>query len=86
MKLRSPKNKFRYELTYGKAISGIGSVTSFTSNDLSNQLPLIKHHSQQAKRNNTFLNVEVFENKEIYPKINWVKIKSFNNKISYAKL
>jgi hypothetical protein len=77
MKLRSPKNKFRYELTYGKAISGIGSATSFTSNDLSSELPLIKHHSQQAKRNNTFLNVEIFENKFAYPKFSWVNVKSF---------
>ena len=79
MKLRSPKNKFRYELTYGKSISGIGSDTSFTSNDLSNELPLIKHHTQQAKRNNTFLNVEVFENKFNYPYFNWVKVKCICN-------
>jgi hypothetical protein len=77
MKLRSPKNKYRYALTYGKAISGIGSCTSFTSNDLSSELPLIKHHSQQAKRNNTFLNVEIFENKFAYPNFSWVNVKSF---------
>jgi len=88
MKLRSPKNKFRYALTYGKAISGIGSCTSFTSNELSNELPLIKHHSQQAKRSNTFLNVEIFENKKIYPNFNWVKIESFTTKkaLKHAKL
>ena len=75
--MNSPKNKFRYQLTYGKSIKGIGSSSSFTANELDKNHPTIQHHAKQAKRNNTTLNVVVLENKKVYPDFDWQKVKSF---------
>lgn len=75
--MNSPKNKFRYQLTYGKPLKGIGSVSSFTSNHLDENHNVIKHHANQAKKNNTTLNVVVLENKKVYLGFDWQKVKSF---------
>jgi len=76
--MKSPKNKFRYELTYGKPLKGISSTTSFTGNKLDENHPMIKHHKEQAKRNKTTLKVVVLENKKNFPEFDWEKVKSFN--------
>ena len=75
--MNSPKNKYRYQLTYGKALKGIGSSCSFTSNDINENHPMIKHHANQAKKNNTKLLVSISKNKKQYPNFDWQKIKSF---------
>ena len=75
--MNSPKNKYRYQLTYNKAIKEIGNSTSFTSDDLNENHPMIKHHANQAKRNNTSLLVSISENKKQYPEFDWQKVKSF---------
>lgn len=75
--MNSPKNKFRYQLTYGKPLKGIGSKISFTSNELDENHNVIKHHANQAKRNNTTLDVVILENKDFYPDFDWQKVKSF---------
>lgn len=79
MSFTSPKNKYKYQLTYGKSIKGIGSSSSFTSNGLDQNHSIIKHHANQAKRNNTTLDVVVLENKKVFPDFDWQKVKSFQS-------
>ena len=77
---RSPKNKFRASLTYGKALKGLGSASSFTCNEISEN-EMLKHHIDQAKRNNTSLSVVWFENKSSFPSFDWVEVQkaSYND-------
>lgn len=75
MKLRSPKNKYSYQLTYGKALKEIGSSSTFTSDELNENHPMVKHHAEQAKRNNTTLTVVIKENKKTYPEFDWQEVK-----------
>lgn len=75
MSFRSPKNKYRIELTYGKAISEIGSVSSYTANETSETHNVLLHHIEQAKKNNTTLTVVWKENKKVYPEFDWVEVK-----------
>jgi hypothetical protein len=73
--MRSPKNKFRVEITYGKALSGIGSVSSFTCNELDENHSMVAHHLEQAKKAKTSLLIVWKENKAEYPSFDWVEVK-----------
>lgn len=77
MKLRSPKNKYMVQMTYGKPIKEIGSSSTFTTDEVNKNHSMIKHHASQAKRNNTDLTVVWSENKETYPKFEWVEIEKY---------
>jgi hypothetical protein len=73
--LRSPKAKFRVEMLYGKSIPKIGSVSSFTCDEIDEKHNVLIHHINQAKRNDTSLSVVWKENKATYPSFDWVEVK-----------
>ena len=77
---KSPKNKYRVEMNYGKPLDGIGSATSITTNSTDENQPHIQHHIDQAKRNNTTLDVRWLENKKTYPEFEWEEIKKYQVK------
>lgn len=79
MKMRSPKHKYRVEMTYGKPIEGIGSVSSFNTPIMDESDSVIAHHIAQAKKNKTSLQIVWKENKSTYPDFNWVEIKRSNH-------
>ena len=64
----SPKNRFRAEIRYVKALKEIGSVQSFTGNNLQDLLDVCAKYVRIA---NTRASVKVIENVEIYPKFKW---------------
>lgn len=72
---RSPKAKFRVEMTYGKSLPEIGSVSSFTCDEIDTDHTQLKYHISQAKRNKTSLSVVWLENKSTYPSFDWVEVK-----------
>ena len=73
----SPKNKFRAEINYDKALSEIGSCSSVKGMTLDE----VKHNTlfyiEQAKRNKVNSKVIIFENKLTYPLFEWVKVEEF---------
>lgn len=73
---KSPKNKFRVEINYSKAIKGIGSVCSFGTMSIANleSNNFYKHYIELAKNNDVDCTVKVLENKATFPEFNWVKI------------
>jgi len=75
MSFRSPKNKYSVSLTYGKALKEIGSSSTFTTNEINENDNVLKHHIDQAKRNETSLTVVWKENKKVYPEFDWVEVK-----------
>lgn len=72
--MNSPKNKFRAEITFNKLLKGIGSVTSFTANDITQLQSYIK------AMNYTDCHVVIKENKSQYPSFNWVTVQSYDIK------
>ena len=66
--IHSPKNRYRAEIRYAKALKEIGSVQSFTGNDLRALLDLCASHVRIA---NTRASVKVIENVDIYPRFEW---------------
>lgn len=71
--MRSPKAKFYAEIIFAEPQKGIGSVVSYSDNDL-NQLK--SYCKQQAK--GIKCNVVIRENKEDFPKFNLVIIEDYN--------
>ena len=77
-KLRSPKNNFRIEFKYSKALEGIGSSCTITSNDVQKSSNFIDHYVQMAKQNKASVTVTVKENKKVYPEFDWHQIDQYN--------
>lgn len=73
--LRSPKAKFRVEMTYGKSLFEIGQVSSFTCDEINTNHNQLNHHIEQAKRNKTSLLAVWKENKSTYPSFDWIEVK-----------
>jgi hypothetical protein len=73
--LRSPKAKYRVEMTYGKSLPEIGQLSSFTCDEIDINHNQLQHHINQAKSNKTSLLVVWKENKSTYPSFNWVEVK-----------
>lgn len=72
--MRSPKHKFRAELNFPKPIEGVGSVVSYTDDDLDILKSLIDDELKRYKSN---AHVVIRENKEVYPKFDWQIIESY---------
>lgn len=66
--IHSPKNRYRAEINYKHALKEIGSVQSFTSNDLE---ALLNICAQQIEAAETPAIVKVIENMDVYPNFNW---------------
>lgn len=79
MKARSPKNRFRAEVTYSKSLSEIGSVTAVGGNTIEEAKSRLDFYVKQAKRNGAKCHVVISENLATYPKFNWVKIEEYEN-------
>ena len=67
MSLRSPKHKYCATITFDKFIDGIGQSVTMSNNDLR----VLKSMITEFKFSGY---VELRENKEEYPKFEWVKI------------
>ena len=75
---RSPKNKFRIELTSNKSIAGLGSYFSTgTMNVDSLKDNNFYNHYKNMIVSKGGGHVTVKENLSTYPEFNWVKINSF---------
>ena len=74
----SPKNIFRASITYSKALSEIGSI----STTLGMTIDDVKHNSlfytNQATKNNASSLVVIYENKKKYPDFDWVEVERFS--------
>ena len=66
--IHSPKNRYRAEIRYAKALKDVGSVQSFTSNSLDELMQMCSNQVAIAKARAT---VKVVENVEIYPRFDW---------------
>jgi hypothetical protein len=76
----SPKNKLRATITFDKSIKGIGSVISVGAMTLTELKSRAKFYTNQGIKNNINSFVQIFENKENYPKFNWVLKTSYQVK------
>lgn len=66
--IHSPKNRYHAEINYPKAIKGIGSVQSFSSNDFAHLEALVKESIIIAKSSAV---VKFMENRQNYPSFDW---------------
>lgn len=82
MTAKSPKNRFRVEITYSKAISEIGSVSSVSGSTIEEVKNRLDFYINQAERNGAKCHVVITENLATYPEFNWVKIESYENRIN----
>ena len=71
--MKSPKNKFRGVIYFDKAIKEIGSVISFSSNDIQALKDLL---TRQAGTHPS--SVVILENKSLYPSFDWVEFERFD--------
>lgn len=72
--MRSPKHTFRAEINFPKPIEGVGSVVSYTGDDLE----LLKARLEaEVKRYKCNAYIVIRENKEIYPKFDWQIIERY---------
>lgn len=69
--IHSPKNRYRAEIRYEKALKEVGSVQSFTGNNLRSLLDLC---GRQVRIASTRASVKVIENVDIYPHFNWQQV------------
>lgn len=72
--MNSPKHKFLAEINFNVPQAGVGSVTSFTANDIAQLQSYIK------AMNYSNCHVVIKENKSQYPSFNWVLVKSYDIK------
>lgn len=66
MSIHSPKNKYRANVYFEPATKELGSVITYTSNSIGELYKIAEEYKYSS--------VEIFENKETYPKHNWVLI------------
>ena len=74
---RSPKNKYSADISYSKALSGIGSCSSASANDVAELKNFIEFYIRQARQNKSTCTITILENMDQYPKFNWVKIEQY---------
>lgn len=67
----SPKNKFRGELSFERPLDGIGSIMSYKAMTI-DEIEQWADSTVKAAKVNAYLVIE--ENKQTYPKFEWVKI------------
>lgn len=72
MSTRSPKHKFSASITFEKYVYGIGQTAIATAQTLQE----VEYLASQYREFNP--NVLIKENKDEYPKFNWVKVKEYN--------
>lgn len=68
--IKSPKNKYYARVCFDKPRMGIGSVVSFTSNDVAELKALLKSYAPG--------HVTIHENKAEYPKFDWCQLEMYN--------
>lgn len=69
--LHSPKNPFRCEINYVKAIKNIGSVQSFTADSISKCHAMARDMVAAARR---AASVTILANDAMYPEFDWRKV------------
>lgn len=73
--LRSPKNKYLAVINTSKPLGNLGSSFSLTSDNINELTSMVaKNYYQQAQKVGAKLYVTYFENKEKFPKFNWVQM------------
>lgn len=68
--MHSPKNKFRADITFPKARTGVGSVISFTANSIDELKAWLEPYAPG--------HIRIFENKSTYPSFDWQLIESYD--------
>ena len=66
MSIHSPKNKYSANIYFEPATKELGSVITFTINSVKELYKLADNYKYSS--------VDIYENKETYPKFNWVLI------------
>lgn len=70
--MKSPKDKYRVQITFDEPQDGIGSVVIFTSDS---EGYLVYLASRQAAGQPA--NVRIFENLKTYPEFDWKEIRNY---------
>lgn len=73
--IHSPKNKYSVEINYLKPLKGIGSVASFTINDITNIDSFIKDGWMNNEKE---VHVIIRENKASYPDFDWHVVANYH--------
>jgi serine protease inhibitor len=72
--IHSPKNKFRCEINFKKAIHEIGSVESFTANSIEEiESGILQRSGNIAKGKGAY--ITIMENLKTYPEFEWKVVK-----------
>lgn len=66
--IHSPKNRYRAEIRFNKAVKELGSVVSFTHNNIYELQQLC---SKQVAAARVGASVKVIENVDVYPRFDW---------------
>ncbi len=74
---KSPKNKYRASITYSKALTEIGSVSSATANEIEDLKAYIQFYIDQANQNKATCFITISENLKQYPEFNWKQIEKY---------
>lgn len=72
--IRSPKNPFRVEINFAKALKELGSCVSFTATSIDECKNLAKQQVSIAK---TKASVKIMQNLKTYPSFEWVNVESY---------
>ena len=73
--IKSLKNKYNVSVNYLKPLKGIGSVVSFTTNDIAGIDSFIK---ESWMNNQKEVHVVIRENKATYPNFDWHEIANYH--------
>ena len=77
LSFKSPNNKYRASITYSKALTEIGSVSSATANEIEDLKAYIQNYIDQAHRNKATCLITISENLNEYPSFNWKEIEKY---------
>lgn len=74
-KLHSPKNKYSVKVNYLKPLKNVGSVVSFTTNNIEDIDERIKSSWMNGQKE---VHVVILENKANYPNFDWEKVADYH--------
>ena len=72
--MRSPKAKFRIEINFAKPLVGIGSVMSYTDDNIDT---LRRRAVDAVKMGRCAANIVIMENKATFPSFDWQRIDAY---------
>lgn len=74
--MRSPRNKFRVEINYDRALDTVGSVEAFGAMTMEQVRAIVINHYATRRSNHPDITarVVVMENKATYPSFDWQQV------------